>query len=123
MYVLWQRAKAAGETPDWGDEAWQVQAQFPEMVSKDVAKISAALQGTVNAVASAIAERLITRKTGLQIIAIAAKRLEVDIDAEAELAAVEEESPTPPTPAPPGTVGVPNLEPDADDAQPAAAAA
>lgn len=127
MYVLWQRAKAAGETPDWGDEAWQVQAQFPEMVSKDVAKLSAALQGTVAAVASAIGERLITRKTGLQIIAIAAKRLDVDIDAEAELAAVEEESPEPaetvnppPNPGSAADPGVPDLEPDDASGQPAA---
>lgn len=120
MYVLWQRAKAAGRTPDWGDEAWQVQVAFPEMVSKDVAKIASALQGTVAAVSSAIAERLITRKTGLQIIAIAAKRLDVDIDPEAELAAVEEENPEPAEPPNPLANGtdpaVPNLEPGhADD--------
>lgn len=93
QYVLWQRAKAAGQTPDWGDEAWAVTAKFPEMVTKDVTKIAAALQSCVVAVASAIAERLITRKTGLQIIAVAAARLEIAIDADAELAAVEEESP------------------------------
>lgn len=125
MYVLWQRAKAAGKTPDWGDEAWQVQVAFPEMVSKDVAKIAAALQATVAAVASAIGDRLITRKTGLQIIAIAAKRLDVDIDAEAELAAVEEENPEPAEPVNPlaGNGGndptVPNLEPGHADGEPA----
>lgn len=120
MFVLWQRARAVGQTPDWGDHAWQVTANFPEMVSKDVTKLAAAMQSTVVAVASAIGDRLITRKTGLQIIAIAAKRLDVDIDAEAELAAVEEESPEPETPTAPGApgVGVPNLEPD-DDVEPA----
>ena len=125
MFVLWQRARTMGQTPDWGDPAWQVAANFPEMVSKDVTKLAAALQGTVAAVSTAIGERLITRKTGLQIIAIAAKRLDVDIDAEAELAAVEEESPEPSDDGMPGNgaaqAGTPNLEPDADDdAQPAA---
>lgn len=95
-YVLYQRARAAGQTPDWGEEAWQVTVTFPEMVTKDVTKLASALQACVTAVASAIAERLITRKTGLQVIATAAKRLDIDIDPEAELAAVEEENPEPP---------------------------
>lgn len=95
-YVLYQRARAAGQMPDWGDEAWCVQAAFPEMVTKDVTKLSAALAACVTAVASALAERLITRKTALKIIATAAKRMDIEIDAEAELAAVEEESPEPP---------------------------
>lgn len=116
MFVLYQRARAAGQVPDWGDPAWQVQAQFPEMVSKDVAKIASALQGAVAAVASAIGDRLITRKTGLQIIAVAAKRLEVDIDPEAELAAVEEENPEPPEGSTTGLAGTepPDLEPGDD---------
>lgn len=111
LYVLWQRAKAEGQTPDWGDPAWQVQVQFAEMVTRDVTKLAAALQGTVNAVGAAIAERLITRKTGLAIIAAAAKRLDVEIDPEAELAAVEEENPEPqPGEADPAGMQVPNLD-------------
>lgn len=92
-YVLWQRARAAGQVPDWGSEAWSVEVAFPEMVTKDVAKLASALQSTVAAVAGALADRLITRKTALQIIATAAARLDVEIDAEAELAAAEEEHP------------------------------
>ena len=121
-YVLYQRARAAGQVPEWGDEAWQVQVAFPEMVTKDLTKLSAALQACVTAVASAIAERLITRKTGLQIIATAAKRLDIDIDPEAELAAVEEESPEADMPDPADLAGAggqmatpPALEPDDDD--------
>lgn len=118
-YVLYQRARAAGQVPDWGEEAWQVQVSFPEMVTKDVTKIASALQACVTAVASAIAERLITRKTGLQIIATAAKRLDIDIDAEAELAAVEEESPEADPADMAGAAGQlatpPALEPDDDD--------
>lgn len=117
QYVLWQRARAMGQTPDWGDPAWTVQANFPDMVTKDLAKISSALQGTVAAVASAIGERLITRKTGLQIIAVAAKRMDMDIDPEAELAAVEEENPEPmPGEGDAGNLGAPNIEPDPDPA-------
>lgn len=116
MYVLYQRARAAGQVVDWGDPAWEVQATFPEMVSKDVTKLAAALQSTVAAVASAIGDKLITRKTGLNIIAVAAKRLDVEIDAEAELAAVEEENPEPPAnEGAAQNLGVPNLEPDEDD--------
>lgn len=121
-YVLYQRARAAGQVPDWGEEAWQVQVSFPEMVTKDVTKIASALQACVTAVASAIAERLITRKTGLEIIATAAKRLDIDIDAEAELAAVEEENPEADPADMAGAAGQlatpPALEPDDDDTDP-----
>lgn len=112
-YVLWQRARAAGQTPDWADEAWLVNVSFPEMVTKDVTKLASALQATVTAVASALAERLITRRTALTIIATAAKRLEIEIDPEEELAAVEEESPEPR--ATDGIAGVPAGQDDDDD--------
>lgn len=124
-YVLWQRARAAGQVPDWADERWVVTVSFPEMVTKDVTKLASALQATVAAVASALGERLITRKTALQIIATAARRLEIDIDPEEELAAVEEESPEQPLTPPgqpraaagaSGLAGVPpGLDEDADD--------
>lgn len=107
-FVLWQRAKAAGITPDPTDPAWRVTAQFPEMVTKDLTKIAAAFQSCVAGVASALADRLITRATALRMIAAVAKRLDVDIDPEAELAAVEEESPTPENlPGAPGVMGLP----------------
>lgn len=123
QYVLYQRATAQGITPDWGDEAWRVTASFPEMVTKDVTKLAAALQGCVTAVAAAIGERLITRKTGLAVIAVAAKRLDIDIDPEAELAAVEEESPAAaPNEADPGNLAVPNLDEPPQGNAPAAAA-
>ena len=113
-YVLWQRAKRSGQVPDWGDEAWKVVAKFPEMVSKDVTKLAAALQSTVAACAAALGERLLTRATALQIIAIAAKRLEVDIDPEAELAAVLEENPEPPDNELDAGTGVPGIDPGTD---------
>jgi hypothetical protein len=124
-YTLWTRAKAAGITPDWGAPEWQVSVAFPEMVTKDTTKLASALQACVVAVGSAIGERLITRKTGLQIIAVAAKRLDIEIDPEEELAAVEEENPEPE-----GedrsdladSLAAPDLEPG-DDPRPAPAAA
>lgn len=91
-YVLWRRAEAEGQKPDWASPAWRVTAKFPEMVTRDVTKISAAMQSCVTAVSSALADRLITRRTALEIIAVAARRLEVDIDPEAELHAVAKES-------------------------------
>jgi hypothetical protein len=102
-YVLWSRARASGQVPDWGDPAWTVEASFPELVSKDVTKLAAALASTVAAVSSAIGERLITRETGLKIVAMAAQRLDVEIDPEAELAAVAEEDPPPDETGPGGT--------------------
>lgn len=108
-FVLDRRARAAGITPEWASPAWRVTAQFPEMVTKDLTKIAAAFQSAVSGVASALADRLITRATALRLIAAVAKRLDVDIDPEAELAAVEEESPTPEAPVAgaPGVMGLP----------------
>lgn len=119
-YVLWARARAAGQTPDWSDPAWRVEAAFPELVSKDVTKLAAALQSTVAAVAGAMADRLITKATALRIVAIAAARLDVEIDPEAELAAVMEEEPPEDETGSAGQpgqagAGVPNLEPDDDE--------
>lgn len=108
-YVLWQRAARTGQAPDWGDEAWKVQAKFPEMVTKDVTKLAAALQSAVAAVGVALAQQLITKTTALQIIAIAARRLDVDIDPEEELAAVLEENPEPVGNELGGGAGVPDL--------------
>lgn len=112
-YVLLQRARRNSQVPDWGDDAWKVTAEFPEMVTKDVTKLAAALQSAVAAVSSAIADRLITKATGLQIIAIAARRLDVTIDPEEELAKVLEETPEPMegSDTPPGQVAsVPGLD-------------
>lgn len=90
-YVLYMRARAAGQQPDWGDPAWKVGVSFPEMVTKDLTKIAAALQSCVTAVASALADGLLTRETALQVIAVAARRLEVDIEPADELAKAEKE--------------------------------
>lgn len=122
-YVLMQRARLAGQVPDWGDEAWKVVAKFPEMVTKDVTKLAAALQSAVAAVAAALGDRLITKATALQIIAIAARRLDVTIDPEQELAKVMEENPEPEgdDTRPGNRASVPSLEPADDDGNQAGA--
>lgn len=121
-YQLWQRALRAGQTPDWGDPAWSVTVTFPEMVTKDVTKIAAALQSCVTACAAALGERLITRATALKIIATAARRLDVDIDPDDELAAAQAEHGDEPTGAEPGAaqLGVPPDLVAADDGNPQA---
>lgn len=116
LYVLYQRARAAGETPDWGDpRRWKVRAEFPEMVTRDVTKLAAALQSCTVAVSTAIGERLITRATGLKIIAMAAKRLDIDIDPEAELDAIEEEAVPPAASETAGGIDVPAGLEDGED--------
>ncbi|TXI17626.1 MAG: hypothetical protein E6Q67_13000 [Roseateles sp.] len=122
QYQLYQRARAMGQTPDWGDPAWQVRVAFPEMVTKDVAKLAAALQSCVVACASALGEKLISRKTALQIIATAAARMDVEIDPEKELAAAEADAPEPEGGAAPGAakLGVPPDLEDGGDGNPQA---
>lgn len=91
-YVLYQRALKAGKTAEWGKPEWTVTVSFPEMVTKDVAKLAAALQACVVSVASAVQGKLLSRETGVAIIAVAARRLDIEIDPEAELEAVLKEA-------------------------------
>ncbi|XHS78507.1 hypothetical protein ACFJGW_00620 [Burkholderiaceae bacterium UC74_6] len=94
-YVLYRHALAHGLKIDWSDPAWKVTAVFPEMVTKDITKIAAAFQACVVAVSTAIVDKLISRETGLRIIATVARRLEIDIDPEEELERIEKEKPEP----------------------------
>lgn len=89
--VLWRKAVAAGETPDWSDQAWQVQAAFPEMIARDVTKYAAALQQVVTACALAVGEGYLSEQTAVRIIAGIASRLGIDIDPKQELAAAQAE--------------------------------
>ncbi|MFZ5530303.1 MAG: hypothetical protein ACOY4U_04535 [Pseudomonadota bacterium] len=88
FYVLRQAALADDKPePDAGDEAFEVEAVFPELTARDTSKYAAALQQVVVATALAVEKGLITEATALKIIAAIAGRLGVEIDAEAELAA------------------------------------
>lgn len=88
QYVLYQRALKSGKTPEWGKPEWKVTVTFPEMVTKDVSKLAAALQACIVAVANAVQGKLLSRETGVEIIAVAARRLDIEIDPAAELQAV-----------------------------------
>lgn len=68
-----------------------VAVEWPEMTSKDTTRYAAALTQVTSAVASAIAEGLMTRASGVALIAAMAAQLGVEIDPEQELQAVEEE--------------------------------
>jgi hypothetical protein len=85
VYVLRQAALAKGKEPDIHDEAYQVEAIFPELTAKDTSKYAAALQQVVVACALAIEKRLMAKATAVNIIGAIAGRLGVEIDADEEL--------------------------------------
>ncbi len=92
VYVLRQAAMARGAEPDITDEAYQVEAVFPELTAKDISKYAAALQQVVVACGLALDKGLITRTLALLIIGAVSGRLGVEIDAEAELDRAQEEA-------------------------------
>lgn len=86
VYVLRRAATAkGGAEPDIHDEAFLVEAIFPELTAKDTSKYAAALQQVVVACGLAIEKRLMTKATALNIIGAIAGRLGVEIDADEEL--------------------------------------
>jgi hypothetical protein len=93
LYVLRQALLARGQAePDLEDEAYQVEAIFPEMTAKDTTKYAAALQQAVVAVGLALDKGLITQATAVRIINSIAGRLGVEIDADSELEAARGEA-------------------------------
>lgn len=68
-----------------------LRVEWPQMTNKDTTKYAAALQQVTSACAQSIAEGLMTRLTGLRIIAATAERLGVQIEPEDELAAAMSE--------------------------------
>jgi len=90
FYVLRQKVlKAGGAEPDLQDNAFEVEARFPEMTAQDTSKYAAALQQVVVAVGLAVDRTFITRETALKIISSIAGRLGIEIDAETELAGAQ----------------------------------
>jgi hypothetical protein len=95
VYVLRQALLVRGKgEPDLEDEAYQVEAIFPEMTAKDTTKYASALQQAVVAVGLALDKGLITQATAVRVINAIAGRLGVEIDAEAELAVARAEAET-----------------------------
>lgn len=92
-YVLRQAAThGGGAEPDWEDDAWCVEAVFPELTARDTTKWASALQQTASALTIAIADNLLTRATATELLAAIAGRLGVEIDAAAEIGRAQDEA-------------------------------
>ncbi len=91
-YVLWCKAQARGETPDWASDEWQVTAVFPELLNRDVTKFAAAMQSVASSVILMIEAGLLTEETGLKIVADVAQRFGQDFDAKTELESARKET-------------------------------
>lgn len=66
-----------------------LRVEWPELTAKDTTKYASALQQVTAAAAQGIAEGLVSRETGLRLIASMAARLGVEIDVEEELATAQ----------------------------------
>ena len=71
---------------DWSDPAWDVEAVFPELVTRDVTKYASALAQVASACQLAIASWLMSRDYAVRLIGAVAARLGVEADPEEELA-------------------------------------
>jgi hypothetical protein len=78
--------------PDFSEDAWNVEAVFPEMTARDTTKYAAALQQIVTAVGLALDRALLTETTAMALINAIAGRLGVEIDVEAELKAARKKA-------------------------------
>lgn len=86
IYVLRQNALVhGGAEPDLEDEAFEVEAIFPEMTAKDTSKYAAALQQVVVGAAIGVEKGLITEETAIKLINAISGRLGIEIDAAEEL--------------------------------------
>lgn len=89
FYVLRQNELAAGRgEPDAEDEKFEVEAEFPELTTRDTAAYAQALQQVVAGATLAVTSKFLTVETAIRIINSVASRLGVEIDAAAELEAV-----------------------------------
>lgn len=92
FYVLRQHELAAGRAePDAEDERFEIEAEFPELTTRDTAAYAQALQQVVAAAALAVTNKFITAETAIRLINAIAGRFGVEIDAATELAAVLDE--------------------------------
>lgn len=83
-----------GAEPDFEDEAYEVEAVFPELTARDTTKWAAALQQVATAMLVMVNAKLISRATAVKMLATVAGRLGVEIDAEDELANAEQDAAT-----------------------------
>ena len=86
FYVLRQHELATDQgEPDPEDDDFAVEAEFPELTSRDTAKYAQALPQVISAAAVAVTNKFISIKTAIRLINSIAERLGVEIDAETEL--------------------------------------
>jgi hypothetical protein len=91
-YVIRQYELAHnGKEPDLSEAVYGFAVQFPEMIAKDTTRYAAALQQVTQAVSLAVTAKLLSIKTGIQVIESIAGQLGVKFDAEKELAAITEQ--------------------------------
>lgn len=88
VYALRQAELAVGHSePDLEDEAFEVEAEFPELTTSDTTKYAQALQQVIAAAAIAVTNKFITAETAIRLINAISSRLGVEIDSETELKA------------------------------------
>jgi hypothetical protein len=90
-YVL-QKANQDKRDIDWSDDEWNVQAEFPELVSRDTTKYAAALQQVVTGCVQAIVGKLMTREYAIKLIGAVAGRLGIEADPDEELVNAEKQA-------------------------------
>lgn len=89
FYVLRQNELATGRSePDAEDERFEIEAEFPELTTRDTAAYAQALQQVVAAAALAVTNKFLTAETAIRLINAIAGRIGVEIDAATELEAV-----------------------------------
>lgn len=92
-YALRKRLLKDGEAePEFDDERFDVDAQFPELTARDTTKWAAALQQVAASMVIAINNELLTRATAVKMLATVAGRIGVEFDAEKELLAAGREA-------------------------------
>lgn len=92
-YVVRRQCEARNRKAPTPDEtAFQVKAEFPEMVSRDTTRYAASMQQVVASAVSALDRGLITEELALRLVHSVASRLGVDFDPKAELEAARQEN-------------------------------
>jgi hypothetical protein len=93
LYALRQKELAEGRgEPDFEDERFAVEAEFPELTTSDTTKYAQALQQVIAAAALAVTNKFITVETAVRLINAIAGRLGVEIDAATELSNADKEA-------------------------------
>lgn len=86
QYQVNMRLQAVfGEGFDFTDPDYEVQAEFPEIATKDTTAYATALQQVIIGAGAAVAQGLLSQESAVAIIAFVATRLGVPIDAAEEL--------------------------------------